>query len=524
MTASAPAASRPLAANGEANKWVIALTVMLGAFVAVMDISVVNVALPHMIGSFGSSLSAITGVATGYSIAEIIMLTMAGWWATLLGRKRLYLLSYAVFTVGSILCGTATSYEQMIVYRVIQGIGGGALIPISQAILRESFPHEEQGMAMAVYGMGVVLAPAVGPVLGGWLTDNYGWPWIFLINVPVCALGMTLVATLLRDPPYLRRGVRRVDWVGIALLTVCLTVMQIVLERGNEEDWFESRWIVAGAAAVVVSAAALVVWEIGVDDPVVSFRMLRNMRLSVASSMSLVFGVALFGTTFVLPEFTQRLLGYPAYEAGLVLLPRAIALFVMMPVAGWLYRRVDPRLLIAGGLALLWLSYRDLSRLSLEAGFWELVPALLLMGAGMPCMFVTMSTVALTTVPKADMTEASSIYTLMQRIGGNVGYAVVATLVAARSQFHRARLMEHVTVYDMPLRQTHSAATSAVAHRGGEVWDSAGAALSVVERTVERHAQMMSYNDVAWVFGTLFVVSAPLILLLPSRRRLMSPN
>jgi MFS transporter, DHA2 family, multidrug resistance protein len=230
----------------EVNKWLVAGTVLFGSFMAVMDISVVNVALPHMMGNFSEDMSSITWVATSYSIAEIIMVTMAGWLSTLMGRKRLYLFSFGLFTLGSILCGTAVNFHQMLFYRILQGIGGGALIPVSQAILRETFPPEEQGMAMAVYGMGVVLAPAMGPILGGWLTDRYGWPWIFYINVPVSVVGMLMVGAFVKDPAYLRRGVNKIDWLGIFLLAVALTTMQIVLERGQSQNWFDSRMIIIG--------------------------------------------------------------------------------------------------------------------------------------------------------------------------------------------------------------------------------------------------------------------------------------
>ncbi len=335
----------------------MAITVMFGAFMAVMDISVVNVSMPHMMGSFSEDLSAITWVATAYSIAEIIMVTMSGWWSTLIGRKRLYLWSFGLFTVGSILCGTATTFHQMLVYRVIQGIGGGALIPISQAILRESFPQEEQGMAMAIFGMGVVLAPAVGPILGGWLTDHYGWPWIFFINIPVSVVGMLMVGAFVHDPAYLRRGVKKIDWVGIALLSVALTTMQVVLERGQSENWFESNMIVMGTIVGTVTALFLVWWEMKIPEPVINFRILKNIPLSIGSAMGIIFGVALFGTTFILPQFTQNLLGYPALEAGMVLAPRAAMLMLFMPIVGRLYNRVDARVLVLVGVVITFWAY-----------------------------------------------------------------------------------------------------------------------------------------------------------------------
>lgn len=502
----------------------VAITVMFGTFMAVMDISVVNVAMPDMMGQFGQTLSAITWVATSYSIAEIILATMAGWWSTLLGRKRLYLISYGVFIFGSVFAGLSTSFEAMILFRVVQGIGGGALIPVSQAILRESFPEDQQGMAMAMYSMGVVLAPAVGPILGGWLTDHYGWPWIFFINVPVCVVGIVLVALFVHDPPYLKRGVRRIDWLGIALLMVTLTAMQVVLERGQDNNWFDSRWITATTALGVVALASLVWWELRSEHPIVDFRLLKNLPLSLSSLIGLVFGIGLFGTTFVLPQFTQQLMGYPAYEAGLILAPRGITLFLFLPLAGWLYKYLDPRALVLGGLAILFWSMLDLSHLSLQAGFWNMVPMLLLMGMGMPFMFVTLSTLALSTVPREKMTEATSLYTLSRRIGGNIGYALVATVVARQTQVHHAHLAAHVSDANPAYVAAHSSLVQTLIEHGINPVAAAHAAFAMIARTVDRQATMMAYNDASWLMAALFLLTIPLVLFLPGRRRRPAPS
>jgi DHA2 family multidrug resistance protein len=506
------------AAAPPVNKWLITVAVMFGAFMAVMDISVVNVSLPHMMGSFSEDLSSITWVATSYSIAEIIMVTMAGWWSTLIGRKRLYLGSFGLFTVGSILCGTATSFPQMLIYRVIQGVGGGALIPVSQAILRETFPQEEQGMAMALWGMGVVLAPAIGPILGGWLTDQYGWPWIFYINVPVSIVGILMVASFVHDPHYLRRGVKKIDWLGIASLAVALTSMQIVMERGQQENWFDSNMIRMGAAVCAASFLWLIYWEMKIGEPVVNFRILRNFALSLGSFMGVIFGIALFGTTFILPQFTQELLGYPAFEAGLILAPRAVMLLICMPIVGRLYRHVDARVLVFFGILVTCWSYYDLSRLSLTVGFWNLVPTLLIMGIGMPFMFITLTTLSLSTIPRADMTDASSLYTLARRIGGNIGYALVATLVARGQQIHRVQLVAHVTPYNPNLADFQRQAAALLDHAGLNTAALQHAGQALLNSLVNRQAAMMAYNDVSWTFGLLFLATIPLALLLPSRR------
>jgi DHA2 family multidrug resistance protein len=513
--------NRDIPAMSPAERWIIAMTVMLGAFIAVMDTSVVNVALPHMMGSFAQDLSAITWVATSYSIAEIIMITMAGWWSALIGRKNLFLASFALFTLGSVLCGTATSFEQMIAYRVLQGIGGGALIPVSQAILRETFPAEQQGMAMALYGMGVVLAPALGPTFGGWLTDSYGWPWIFYINVPICIGGMVLVNRFVHDPAYLRRGVQSIDWFGIALLAVSLTGMQIVLERGQEENWFESPMILWGTVVTATAFLLLIFWELRAKDPVVNLRVLKNRNLSLGAVMGLIFGVSLFGTTFILPQFTQRILGYSAYDAGLVMAPRAITLMLFMPLAGWLYRRVGARALVTLGIGLIVWSYYDLTRLNTQAGFWDMVPTLMIMGAGMPFLFVSLSTVSLSTVDRSNMTDASSVYTLARRVGGNIGYAVVATLLSQGIQVHRFYLSAHVTDLDHVSQAYRASLSELLRHLGMNAASTSKAALVMLDRMLDTQATMMAYNDISLVFGLLFLILLPFVALIPSKSRIL---
>jgi DHA2 family multidrug resistance protein len=501
------------------DKWIIAASVLFGTFIVVMDVTVVNVAMPHMMGAFAEDLSSITWVATSYSIAEIIMATMAGWWSTLIGRKRLYLASMAVFTVGSILAGTAHTFTQMLTYRVIQGIGGGSLIPVSQAILREAFPKRQQGMAMAIYGMGVVVAPAAGPVIGGWLIDHWGWPWIFYINVPISAVGMLMVAAFVYDPSYLRRRLRRVDWFGIVLLATGLTGMQVVLERGQRENWFQSNWIIAGTAVTVIALVLLVIQELQANEPVINVRLLANRPLAVGTGLGMVFGVALYGTTFILPQFTQELLGYPAYESGLVLAPRALTVLLMMPIVGWLYNYVDARLLVIGGVLVMIYSYYELAQLNLQVGFWNIIPAMLVLGGGMPFMFVTLTTVSLSTVPLPDMTVATSIYTLSRRVGGNIGYAVIATLTANYAQEHRAYLVKNVAETNPIYLQFHQAATSHFYTAGLDPHTAARMADRAVDAIVNNQATMLAYNDISVVFGVMLVALIPFVFLLPGRGR-----
>jgi DHA2 family multidrug resistance protein len=503
---------RPATRPAAVQKWLVALSVLFGSFLAVMDVSVVNVAMPHMMGSFGETQSAITWVATSYSIAEIIMVTMAGWWSTLLGRKRLFLVSFVIFTAGSVLAGTAQTFAQILLYRTIQGLGGGSLIPLSQAIMRETFPPEEQGMAMAIYTMGVVIAPGLGQVVGGWLTDHYGWPAIFYINIPFSLMGILMVSIFVEDPPYLQRGVRHIDWFGIVLLTVGLTGMQIVLERGQQEDWFASRWITMASIMTAMVMGLLVVWELRAKEPVIHFRMLRNLHLCIGSGVGLIFGVALFGTTFILPQFTQNLLGYPALLAGLVLLPRSMTIFLVSPIIGRLYNYVDPRLLIMVGIGIIYVAYQQLAHLSLQVGFWNLVPVLMLLGLGMPCMFSTLATLALSTIKREQMTAASSLFTLARRVGGNLGYALVVTLVERRSMFHRVHLIPHISSLNSTYLTSHASLAAQIGRQ--QAADPASIqfkTLALINTMVNRQAKMLAYNDVSWFLAMMFLLVLPCI-------------
>jgi len=506
-----------MASHTPSNKWTIASTVLLGSFVVVMDISIVNVAMPQMLGAFGVTLDAITWVAVAYSIAEIILVTMAAWCSRFVGRKRFYILSLSIFTAASVLCGLARSLEMMIVARVLQGLGGGGLIPVTQAIMLETFPEEERGMAMAIYSMGVVVAPTVGPVLGGWLTDAYGWPWIFYVNVPVGILGVCLAAIVLHDPPYMQRRLARIDVVGIVLLTIGLTALQICLERGERESWFDSSFIVVTALVALVALICLVGWELWVEEPIVHLRVLKNVPLAAGTCLGFVFGITLFGSLFILPLFLQRLRGYSVFDSGLIQMPRMLIMFVVTPIAGRLYNSVDGRILIGAGAAMMVLGYLDWAHLTLEVGFTQLLPGLLLTGGGMACMFGTMSATVMRTVPKPMLTAASGLYTLFRRIGGNLGYALVASQLTHRTALHRARLVEHLTPYDPTSTLALDNLTARLAGSGVPPGVATDSALHMLSGTVNRHATMMAYNDVFWMMGMLCVVGLPFLIMLGGR-------
>ncbi|ETW98619.1 MAG: hypothetical protein ETSY1_18015 [Candidatus Entotheonella factor] len=499
-------------------KWLIAVTVMLATYVAVIDLTIVNVALPQMRGTFGVTLDAVTWVAVSYNIAEIVMVTMASWFTQLMGRKRFYLACLTLFTIASIFSGLARSLEMMILMRTLQGLGGGALIPMAQAIMLEVFPEEEHGMAMAVFMMGVVLAPAMGPVLGGWLTDAYGWPWIFYINIPIGVISILLVMAFLKESAYLQQGLSRIDVVGIILLVVGLTALQLFMEQGERRDWFESNFVIAMAVLALVGLTALVIWELRVEEPIVNLRVLKNLPFLGGIAMGLIFGLTTFGSIFMLPLFLQQLQGYSVMDSGLIQMPRMLIVVAVAPIAGRLYGKLDSRLLAAIGTAVMMAGYLDMSRFTLEVGWQRMLPGLLLTGGGMAFLFSVLSAATMRTMPPALLTAAAGLFTLSRRIGGNIGYAFVANQISHRSTFHETRLVDHLTPYDSNTMQALDGLTGRLAVYGLPPGVAEQGALKLLDGAVVRQATMMAYNDVFWMMGMMFVVTFPFVLLLGGRR------
>lgn len=368
----AGAAGLPDAHRAPVNKWVIAITVMTGTTMAVLDSSIVNVALPDMSGTLGATIDQITWVITGYILANVIAMPIIAMISARFGRKRVYMVSVAAFTLASMACGVSRSLPVMVGFRIIQGFGGGVLITVSQAILRESFPPEEQGMAMGVYGMGVVLAPALGPTLGGWLTDQYSWPWVFYINVPIGILNLVLVSRFIHDPPYLLRDRGSIDWLGLALMTVGLGALQLMLEEGQRDQWFESTYIVALAACTAIGLILFLWRELATAHPAVNLRIATDPSFSSATAIGGVLGMGLYGSLFLLPLFLQELLGYPAMKSGIALMPRGLAMAVVMPIGGRFYNRLGPRVLVGLGLVISAFSFWQLGQLTTEEGFWSI--------------------------------------------------------------------------------------------------------------------------------------------------------
>ena len=500
-------------------KWMITFTVMNGAILGSLDVSIVNVALPYMRGALGASVEEIAWVSTGYILASVIVMPIVALLSSRFGRKRYYLFSVLLFTISSTLCGLAWDLYSMLVLRIIQGIGAGALIPLALSILQETFPPEEQPIASGIYGFGVMLGPAIGPTLGGWLTDHYSWTWIFYFKWPLGIVSVLLILKYIEDPPYLVREQGKIDFPGIGLLAVGLGALQIMLERGDRRDWFASDEILL-LGSVSVLALALFVWrELKTDKPAVNLKILKNTNLASACVLAAVIGIALLGSLFLLPIFLQGALHYPAMDAGLTLLPRSIGMILAMPLAGRIYNRVGPRWICGAGFVILIFSFYQLSTLSLSVGYWDLFVPQFIQGFGFGVFFVALSTAALSTLEKKLMTAGSGLYTVSMQVAGSIGIAVSATLLTRGENWNRALLMEHVSDFHGSTAERLSAYASLLTSHGLDAVGAGQGALGMLDNLVMRQSLMLSFNRCFFYAAVLFVFALPLMFLIKSSPR-----
>ena len=500
------------------NPWVIAGTVMLATFMEVLDTSVANVALPHIAGSLSSSVDEATWVLTAYLVANAVVLPLSGWFSTLFGRKRFYMGCVLLFTASSAMCGLAPSLPVLILCRVLQGLGGGALQPVSQAILRETFPREKQGMAMAVYGMGVVFAPVVGPTLGGWITDNYTWRWIFLINIPVGICSLLLTSLLIFDPPYLFRKTLRdglkIDYMGLGLLATGLGALEIMLDEGQRNDWFSSHGIVAAAIIAAIGLIGVVVWELRQKEPVVDFRLLKDRTFAISTATMFILGFVLYGSTMALPLFLQTLLGYTAMQSGLALSPGGLMIMIMMPIVGMLLSKIEARWLIIFGLIASSIGLFQMSHWSTQINFGHAVSARVVQSFGLAFLFVPINTVAFSFIAKAKTGYATGLINLARNIGGSSGIAISTTLIARREQLHQERMIAHLSPLDAPYQATLHSATQLFITKGADPAQAAAQAHGLIYNMVQQQAAMLSFNEVFWVLGIAFLAVIPLMFLM----------
>jgi len=432
------------------NPWLIAAAVILPTFMEVLDTTIVSVSLPNIAGSLSASTSEATWVQTSYLISNAIVLPASAWFSSFLGRKRFFLTCVAIFTAASALCGFAPSLGVLIVARVLQGAGGGALQPLSQAILLESFPPAKQGQAMGVWAVGVIVAPVLGPLLGGWITDSYSWRWLFYINLPVGLLALVMILRFISDPAYVQANKpRRIDAVGFALLTLWLGTLQTVLDKGQDEDWFSAPWICCFTAISITSLIALLIWELRTTDPIINLRVLANRNFAVGTVLAFVVGVVSYSPLTLLPLFLQNLMGYNALQNGFAQCPRGIGALLAMPLVGMLTSKVDSRKLIIVGTILSGVAAFAMSNIDLDVAKSSFVVANLIQGAGLAITFVPLATTAMGLLRKEQMGNATGLFNLFRNLGGSVGIAMVTTMVARGSQAHQATLVAHLTPLDL---------------------------------------------------------------------------
>ncbi|MGD0097192.1 MAG: DHA2 family efflux MFS transporter permease subunit [Terracidiphilus sp.] len=523
---SAATISRPLQEAGEhawkpaANPWLIAASVMLATFMVVLDSSVANVALPHIAGNLSASTDESTWVLTSYLVANAIMLPAAGWIARRIGRSRLLLFSILLFTVASLLCGLAINMPMLILARVLQGVGGGGMQPLAQSILLESFPPRKHGTAMAVYGVGVVVAPIIGPTLGGWITDSYSWRWIFYINLPIGILALFMVNAFVEDPPYLRKAFRGViDYLGFALMALWLGTLQLVLDKGQEADWFATTWVRWTAAISALALVAFIVRELTDRDPIVQLRVLHDRNFGMGTLITLLYGFVLYGTTAMLPLFLQTMLGYSAMQSGLSISPRGIGAMASMIAAGALVRKIDGRLLMAFGFFLLGYSTWMLGRISLEIAMSSVIVPNVISGFAMGFIFVPLTTMTLSRLRKQEIGNATGIYNLTRNIGGSFGIAAITTLLVRGSQIHQSFLAANAASGNPLALRLVRGLQAKLVMQGTDSVTAQDKALGALYRSAQQQAALLAYADNFRLMAFLALLCIPLVLLFQKMKK-----
>jgi MFS transporter, DHA2 family, multidrug resistance protein len=498
----------------QVNPWIVAIAVMFATFMEVLDTTVVNVSLPHIASSMAATTEEATWALTSYLVANAIVLPMTGWLASTFGRKRLLMLSTAGFTLSSFLCGAAPNLASLVIFRVIQGATGGALQPLSQAVLLESFKPEERGRAMGFWGLGIVVAPILGPVFGGWLTENYSWRWIFYINLPVGIASLIMTRIFVFDPPYLRRESQGIDYWGMGMLVVGIGALQYVLDKGQQEDWFASGSITVLAIVAVVTLIALVIHQLHIKHPVIDLHIFKDRTYATGVFLMTVVGFVLYGSLVLLPVMLQVLFRYSSLEAGKAMAPRGVGSLLMMPIVGYLTAHIDGRKMLAvgltiGGVTLLWLG-----QLNLNAGYWDIFWPQFLQGAGMALLFVPLTTVAMATIPRERMGYATSLFNLMRNLGGSVGIAVTGTILQRQRQAIGSALGTHVSAYDPVTQSMFDQIRNGLIAAGADVVTATQRTYAVLHGMLVQQASMVSFVMLFRLLGLIFLAMLPLVLIM----------
>ncbi|QNF31490.1 DHA2 family efflux MFS transporter permease subunit [Adhaeribacter swui] len=504
-------------------KWVITITVITASLLELIDTTIVNVSIPQMQGNLGATLEDIAWITTGYGVANVIILPMSGWLGSYFGRKNYFLGSIILFTIASFLCGNATSLEELIIFRILQGLAGGGLISTAQAILLETWPPEQVGTATALFGLGAVVGPTIGPTIGGYITDNFAWPWIFYVNIPVGAVAAFATYTFVRETPREGKG-NPIDWWGIALLAVAVGSLQTVLEKGESEDWFATPYIIVLTAASVIGTILFIWREKTYKHPIVNFKIMRHRSFSVGMFTSFVLGLGLYGSMFVFPVFCQSLLGFTAQQTGELLLPGGLFTIFMMPFVGkMLQRGVPAQFMATVGMFLYFVFSQMLIGSSLASGTQDFFWPLAIRGIGMALLFVPLTTLAIQDLKGKEVGQGTGLNNMMRQLGGSFGIALLTTLIHVRSGVHRSNLLVNINEYNPAFLQRFQGMMQNFTAKGYTFLEAQKAAYKAIEGMVIKQTMLLSYIDAYWVSGMIMLCSIPLLYLQKFKKNVKLP-
>jgi DHA2 family multidrug resistance protein len=495
-------------------RWLITITVMLPTLIVIVDTAVVNVSLDHIRGSLSAGIDESTWAITCYLASNAIIIPMAGWLSRFFGRKRYLIFSISLFTFSSLMCGFSWNIQSLVFFRILQGLGGGSLQPLSQAILLETFPPVQHGMAMAIFGIGTMFGPIIGPLLGGWITDNWSWHWIFFINVPIGLISILMALFFIIDPPYMERTKMKIDYWGLLLLVIGIGCLQIVLDKGQREDWFSSSFITWMSYISISSLIMFIMVELFAENPIVNLRTFRDLSFSSGNIILFLYSFSFFSSIILLPIYLQTLMGYTSFLSGLVLAPGGIATMITMQIAGRLVTKINPKAMLAFAIATVAYSIHLMSQFNIQADFNTIVWPRVAMGVGMGFLFIPLTTMTLSHIRKEEMGNATGIYNLLRNLGGSFGVAIVTTLLARRTQLHQVHLIEHLTPFERNFQLALPQISRILQGRGfipslqnQESW-------GLIYNQLLRQASMLSFNDAFYLLSIIMMLILPLVLLM----------
>ncbi len=500
-------------AESGARKWIITVTVILASLLEVVDTTVLNVSLPQIMGNLGATLEEVGWLITAYAVANVIILPMAGWLAAKFGRRNYFAFSIFLFTIASFACGNSTNIWELVFFRFMQGIGGGALLSLSQAILFETFKPEERGMATAIFGLGVVIGPTLGPTIGGYITDNFSWPWIFYINIPLGILAIIMTLTFIKDSVH-NRNVDTVDYLGILLLIIGIGSLQVVLERGESEDWFDTTYIIVLAVLSAIGLISFVWRELTTEHPIVDIRILKDRSLSVGMIFTFILGFGMYASVFVFPIFCQNLLGMTAQQTGELMIPSGLITIFVMPLVGTLLKKgFPPQIMAAFGFIMFFTFTSMLSKANLSSGADDFYIPLLFRGIGLGFLFVPLTSMALSNVKMHDMAQGTGLNNMMRQLGGSFGIALMTTFIQNRMVFHRINLLDNITQYNTPFNERFSMYTNNFLSKGFPLEEAHRLANRAMEGIVYKQSTLLTYTECFYIVGVFFLCCVPLLVL-----------